>query len=73
MIGEDELNLVTQHRPLAEIAMAQAEKIRAFRALEVRAKTVKDGYNAQLKAMAADLDKLSDEYNAASIAAEGGR
>ena len=71
MIGEAELKLVTQHRPLAEIA--KAEKIRAFRALEVRAKTVKDGYNAQLKAMAADLDKLSDEYNAASIAAEGSR
>lgn len=73
MIGEDELNLVTQHRPLAEIAMAKAEKDRAYRALEVRAKTVTDGYKAQLKAMAADLDKLSDEYNAASIAAEGGR
>ena len=73
MIGEAELKLVTQHRPLSEIAMAKAEKDRAYRALEVRAKTVKDGYNAQLKAMAADLDKLSDEYNAASIAAEGGR
>lgn len=73
MIGTAELKLVTQHRSLAEIAMAQAEKNRAYRALEVKAKTVTDGYKAQMKAMAADLDKLSDEFAAASIAAEGAR
>lgn len=73
MITQEDLKLKCQHRPLAEIAMAQAEKNKAYRALKVKAKTVMDGYKAQLEALSADLDKLSDEFMAASIAAEGGR
>ena len=68
-----ELRLEPVHRPLAEINAAYTEKDMAIQALTVKAKESADGYKAQLKTLAADLNRLRAEYRAASIAAEGGR
>ena len=68
-----ELELEHAHRPLAEINAAYAEKDMKIQALKVKAKTMADGFKAQLKAPETDLNRLRNEYMAASIAAEGGR
>lgn len=73
MKATDELPFEYGYRPLSEINAAYAEKDMKIQALTAQAKESADGYKAQLKALAVDLNRLRAEYRAASIAAEGGR